>query len=170
MVPLAHTGFPQNHRPVIAQPRHHPGVARRNRAEQRVGSAGGVHLIRSSDAVLEEHGDAVQRRTAAAADPPPLDVGRLRLSGGVGVHLDHGAEHRIQAPDAVQVELDELAGSELPFGEGALYAADGGFFDRETAAAGVPWEEEEEKKEMNHRSKREREMEEQIWLSAIGRL
>lgn len=137
MVPLAHTRFPQNHRPGVPQPRRNSGVTRRHRAEQRVRSGCGVQLIRGSNTVLEEHRDAVQRRTAAI-DRPPLDVSPLRLVDGVGVHLDDAAKHRIQAPDAVQVELNELAGSDFLFREGALYVVDRGFFDREIVAIGLP--------------------------------
>jgi hypothetical protein len=134
--PLGGVGLAEDDGAGAAEARHHAGVARDHGAEQREGAGRGVEAVARGDVVLEEDGDAVQPAGAAAPGGRALGVGARRLRERVRVHLDDGAEQRVEAGYLVQVEPDERRRREAAAPEPQLDGVHGGLLELELAAAG----------------------------------
>ena len=133
--PLGGVGLAEDDGAGAAEAGGHAGVAADDGAEQREGAGGGVEAVARGDVVLEQDGDAVQPRGAAAPRRRALGVGARRLRGRVRVDLDDGTEQRVEAGDPVQVEPDERRRGDAAVPEAQLDGVHGGLLELERAGA-----------------------------------
>lgn len=135
--PLGGVGLAEDDGAGAAEARHHAGVAPDDGAEQRERAGRGVEPVARVDVVLEQDGDAVQPDGAAPAGGGALRVGARRLRERVRVHLDDGAELRVEAGDLLQVEPGERRRREAAVPEALVDGVHGGLLELELLAAGA---------------------------------
>jgi hypothetical protein len=129
--PLGGVGLAQDDRARAPEPAYHAGVAPDHGPQQRERAGRRVQPVARGHVVLDQDGDAVHPAEGGGA--AALRVGARRLAQRVRVHLDDGAEQRVEPPDLVQVEPDQRRGRQAPVPEPELDGVHGGLVELEAA-------------------------------------